>query len=120
MNNPQSLSQNRWLALNTAVLGTVTLALTTMPNAQVDNQVVHWSYGESGNPTEWEELSPEFATCELGHSQSPIDINSFEIEPIYEPINTRIKFDYQFVSLEVVNNGHTIQVNYPKASSVKS
>ena len=59
MNNFQSLSSNHWLALTTAILSTVTLALTTMPDVQAGNQTVHLSYGGFGNPTEWEELSLE-------------------------------------------------------------
>ena len=120
MNNPRSLSKNCYLALKIAFIGIVTLVLATTPNAQgSEDQAVHWSYGGVNNLTQWGELSPEFATCEIGHNQSPIDIQPNKIESLDEPVNASIEFNYQSVPLEVINNGHTVQVNYAKGSSVK-
>ncbi len=69
----------------TAVLGTLAIALATIPNAQAGDTTVHWGYKGAGNPSQWGQLSPEFVTCEAGHSQSPIDIHSVKKEPLSEP-----------------------------------
>ena len=105
--------------LTTVIFGTITLGFATIPNVQANDQTVHWGYQGAGSPSEWGKLSPEFVTCEAGHSQSPIDIHSGKKKLLSEPDNTSIEFNYQSAPLEVVNNGHTIQVNYPKGSSVK-
>ena len=106
--------------LTTAILGTIALSsFSIISHVQAGEQKVHWGYEGSNNPTEWGKLSPEFVTCEAGHSQSPIDIHSFKEKTLSETINADIEFDYQSAPLEVVNNGHTIQVNYPQGSSVK-
>ncbi len=73
----------------------------------------HWSYGGVDNPTQWGKLSNDFALCEVGRDQSPINIkNAVEDRP------AKIDFDYQPSPLVVVNNGHTIQVNYAQGSTV--
>ncbi len=93
---------------------------TTVINNVEANQekTPHWGYGGAENPTEWGKLSPEFAACENGKNQSPIDIHSVEISPVHQAASARIKFYYQPTPLEVVNNGHTVQVNYAEGSSV--
>jgi carbonic anhydrase len=82
----------------------------------------HWSYGEEHGPAEWGELCPEFATCATGRSQSPIDISGAPnatlpaIATSYAPAQLRIvHHEHQ---ADVVNNGHTVQVNYPKGSTL--
>lgn len=73
----------------------------------------YWSYGGTENPTQWGKISNDFALCELGRDQSPINIkNAIEDSP------AKIDFDYKPSPLVVVNNGHTIQVNYAQGSSV--
>ena len=37
-----------------------------------------WDYGKDHGPSHWGELKPEFATCQSGHHQSPIDIDKTE------------------------------------------
>ena len=73
-----------------------------------------WEYGGAANPTHWGELSSEFESCKLGRDQSPINIGSDrEGEP------AKIEFNYQPTTGEVVDTGHTIQVNYEPGSTVK-
>jgi carbonic anhydrase len=71
----------------------------------------HWSYGGHSGPAEWAAVNPEYATCKLGKHQSPIDIHG--AKPADLPA---IAFHYQPVPLAVVDNGHTIQVNYAPGS----
>ena len=73
----------------------------------------HWSYGGAENPTQWGKLSNDFALCELGKDQSPINIKN-----AVEDRASKIKFDYKPSPLSIVNNGHTIQVNYAEGSTV--
>jgi len=58
-------------------------------------------------------LKSEYAACRLGHRQSPIDIrdaHDADLPPIH--------FDYKPTALKVIDNGHTIQVNYDRNSSI--
>lgn len=106
--------------LTFTILGTIVLSsFNIIPKVQAGESEVHWDYKGSENPREWGKLNPEFVTCEVGHRQSPIDINSFKEKIFSKTLDANIEFDYQSAPLEVVNNGHTIQVNYPQGSSVK-
>lgn len=72
-----------------------------------------WGYEGTANPTRWGKLTRDFATCELGVDQSPIDITgAVKGQPV------QIAFNYQPSPLNVVNNGHSIQVKYAPGSTV--
>jgi carbonic anhydrase len=66
----------------------------------------HWTYeGETG-PLKWGKLNPAWAKCDSGNRQSPIDIRDgikVDLEPVV--------FEYAASAFNVVNNGHTVQVN---------
>ncbi len=72
-----------------------------------------WSYSGDTNPTHWSELSPDFAACELGREQSPIDITD-AVQGNPAPI----VFNYSPTPLVIFNTGRTIQVNYAPGSTV--
>ena len=73
----------------------------------------HWGYSGEGAPQNWGKLEPEFAMCASGKSQSPIDLGkSTKGEP------TPVKLDYKKGTTEILNNGHTVQVNYQPGSSL--
>ena len=74
----------------------------------------HWAYGGHGGPAEWGKLDKEFATCKLGKNQSPIDIRGAKAADL-----PAIRFDYKPSPLRVIDNGHTIQVNYAPGSSIE-
>jgi carbonic anhydrase len=72
----------------------------------------HWSYSGADDPEHWGDLSPDFAACKTGQRQSPINIvgaQPAELAPIH--------FDYKLSPLKIINNGHTIQINYEPGSS---
>jgi len=73
----------------------------------------HWSYEGSQGPKNWDKLDPAYATCAAGHAQSPIDIQ--HAKPAELP---PLGFDYRSVPLNIINNGHTIQVNYGPGSTL--
>lgn len=71
----------------------------------------HWTYSGHAGPAEWGALSPDFATCGLGKDQSPIDIRGAKTANL-----PSIEFNYHPAPLAVIDNGHTIQVNYAPGS----
>jgi len=72
-----------------------------------------WDYGVEKGPSHWGDLRPEFAPCKDGHRQSPIDIRNPEKSDL-PPIH----FDYKPSPLHIVDNGHTIMVNYTPGSAI--
>ncbi len=76
---------------------------------------IHWGYAEDIGPARWGDLSPAFKECKQGLEQSPIDLTGdAEARPYV------LEFRYLSSSLEIVNNGHTIQVNYVPGSMLIS
>lgn len=73
---------------------------------------VHWEYSGEAGPDNWAKLSPEFSAC-AGKNQSPINLTGF-IEAELDPIT----FNYKAGSSEILNNGHTVQVNAVPGSSI--
>ncbi len=82
-------------------------------NAAYAETSAHWSYEGENGPPNWAKLSPEFSACE-GKNQSPINLTG-QIEADLKAIH----FDYHSGGNEILNNGHTIQVNYNPGSSIK-
>lgn len=77
----------------------------------------HWDYEEGGDmgPELWGDLSPAYALCKSGQAQSPIDISKTKRD---KDLPT-IKVEYNAVSYEAIDNGHTIQVNIPPGQFIK-
>jgi carbonic anhydrase len=71
---------------------------------------VHWSYEGDTGPANWASLSDEFAACAEGVEQSPVAIETTELEPedIPDP-----QLNWPVADVELVNNGHTVQANLP-------
>ncbi len=70
------------------------------------NHEKHWAYDGETGPTNW---SKEFADC-AGTAQSPIDIT----EAVKDGTLADIDLTYNpYTELFAVNNGHSVQVNYP-------
>jgi carbonic anhydrase len=75
----------------------------------------HWSYNGATGPSQWSKLEADFGTCASGKSQSPIDIRH---EAVHDARLPAIQFAYQAAPLKIVDNGHTIQVDYPPGSFI--
>lgn len=73
----------------------------------------HWGYTGDGAPENWAKLSGDNFAC-TGKNQSPINLSGF-IESELAPL----EFDYSAGGNEIINNGHTVQVNYQQGSSIK-
>ena len=71
-----------------------------------------WGYTGDKGPDNWIELSPEYSAC-AGSNQSPINITDL-VEAELEPV----EFKYNAGSSEILNNGHTVQINTLPGSSI--
>jgi carbonic anhydrase len=70
-----------------------------------------WDYGDSRGPSHWGELEAGFVACKDGHQQSPIDIGNPQSADL-----PAIQFAYKQSPLHIIDNGHTIMVNYGPGS----
>ena len=91
----------------------LTLLATELAAAQ-EHESGHWGYDGAEDPSHWGDLSPEFATCKTGHHQSPIDIRNPQKADL-----PPIRFDYKTSPLHIIDNGHTILINYAPGSSIR-
>lgn len=92
-----------------SVLVGLTLLASCTAHAGSDTQ---WTYSGEQGPDNWAELSPDYSPCG-GKNQSPINLTGF-IEADLKPI----AFSYQQGGNEIMNNGHTVQVNLAEGSSI--
>ena len=68
-----------------------------------------WSYDGTLGPDHWGSLDPDYAACNAGHEQSPIDIASATKGDL-----PAIRFAYKSGPIHIINNGYTaVRVNYP-------
>ncbi len=83
----------------------------------------HWGYGPDNGPASWADLNPNYALCRDGREQSPIDISDPSpavlpgLAANYQAATMRI-IRHEHV-VDVVDNGHTIQVNYDEGSTLE-
>lgn len=73
----------------------------------------HWGYTGHEGPEFWGDLSHDYATCKSGRNQAPINIAN-----VTEAELSPIVFNYNAVPMNIVNNGHTVQVNYAAGSTI--
>ncbi len=73
----------------------------------------HWSYTGPTGPARWGKLDKEFATCATGTVQSPIDIHDASVR---KGDLAPLLFNYKPSPLSIVDDGHTIVVNYAPGS----
>ncbi len=67
-----------------------------------------WDYKGPRGAEHWSELDPEYALCNSGKEQSPIDIRNTEKSEL-----PPLLFEYKSGPLKyLIDNGHTIRVNY--------
>jgi len=69
----------------------------------------HWSYGGSTGPKHWGDLSPDYALAKTGQHQSPVNIVTTKV---VQADQAALVVSYQDTSLEILNNGHTLEDEY--------
>lgn len=80
---------------------------TTNPLAlQAAEGAAGWAYEGELGPEHWGDLSPDYVQCKVGVNQSPIDI----VAPLKADLPP-LELDYPGQSIDLVNNGHTAQIN---------
>ncbi len=95
----------------------VQTVLTIFPMAldAGETERIPWGYEGDGGPLHWGELGPEFALCEKGMAQSPIDLLYTHKIQLSD-----IQFSYKEAPFHVINNGHTLEEVEPLSELVKS
>ena len=96
-----------------ALIGTI--AAGAFATAWAEEGAHHWTYKGTTGPTHWAKLEDDFATCQLGKHQSPIDIRKSAVR---KADLAPIEFNYKPSALKIIDNGHTIQVNYAPGSGI--
>ena len=89
----------------------LSIALVAVPTGTALAQ--HWGYEGEAGLQNWGKLDGKLATCSSGKTQSPIDLKTF-IEADLKPL----KLDYKAGITDIVNNGHTVQVNSAPGSAL--
>lgn len=74
---------------------------------------IHWGYSGPEGPEHWGELAPKFSVCSSGKNQSPINVTG-AIKAELPPLN----FRYHSNATEILNNGHTVQINYAPGGTI--
>jgi carbonic anhydrase len=78
------------------------------------DQAPHWSYDGATGPGRWASLANEYSACSMGHEQSPVDLAKAELEGSVD-----LAFHYASGGASIVDNGHTIQVDVAKGSTLE-
>ncbi|QBQ54447.1 carbonic anhydrase [Nitrosococcus wardiae] len=95
-----------------AVLAGGLLATST---AYAAGHTPFWDYVGNAGPTHWAELNPEYAPCQSGKNQSPINITGTTAAETQLP---PLRFHYTNEPNEIINDGHTIQITFPPGNTM--
>lgn len=98
----------------TAIASSFALAALLASGFAAAAGAVQWSYSGSQGPEYWGKLAPEFSICSTGKNQSPINLTG-----MVEGELPMLKVDYKVAGHEVINNGHTIQINYASGNYMR-
>ena len=103
-----------FLALTAFVVSAGLLAACGEKPAHVDHAgPAHWGYEGPEGPDKWGTLEGDWAACATGRKQSPIDIAGPTEGDVPD-----VGIDYKPTRVNILNNGHTIQVNCDEGSSI--
>ncbi len=89
------------------------VATTLFAGSDEHNKSEHWSYEGECGPEHWGDLIHKNCKCKLGDMQSPIGISITQKAKL-----DSINFHYYATPLKIINNGHTMQINYGCGSSI--
>ncbi|GIT97634.1 carbonic anhydrase [Sulfurovum sp. TSL1] len=95
-----------------ALLASTIMLLANDTVAQTEN--LHWGYTGHNTPDKWGSLSEKYRECGVGLNQSPINI-THSLHANLPPLAP----SYQSDSKDVIDNGHTIQINMAHGSTIK-
>jgi carbonic anhydrase len=90
-----------------------TLAFSAYAGGDKHTETPHWTYSGEQGPDHWADLNPSFSTCRSGHEQSPVNL------AWRKPSKGRsLRFYYNETPAKIIDNGHTVQVNFSPGSKV--
>ncbi len=101
--------------ISSTTLGVISVIAFNSVALGMNAEGVHWGYEGHEGPSNWAELSEDYALCSAGKTQSPIDI-SWGHSNSGSPLIT----NYDSTQSEILNNGHTIQVNLGEGNTFKT
>lgn len=118
---PRTMTQPsaRTSLLTASLAGLLSLACTAPHAAKHSEACVphpHWAYEGEAGPEHWGTLDPAFFAAKEGVAQSPIDLQTARA---FEARLPALQFTSAPVPLEVLNNGHTVQVNCAPGNSLR-
>ena len=76
-------------------------------------QAAEWGYEKHNGPDTWGNIEG-FEACEIGMKQSPIDI----LEKGTQSVKNELKIHYLGELQEILNNGHTLQINTKNENTI--
>ena len=100
------------MKLNKLIIASLSLSATLFAGAHG----TEWGYEGHNSAENWGDLTPEYGKCKTGKNQSPINIITTEVK--HSDHQSAINFNYVTPAVEIVNNGHTVQLNIEKGSSI--
>ncbi|MBL8863732.1 MAG: carbonic anhydrase family protein [Planctomycetes bacterium] len=92
-----------------ALQTTLLVLLAACQSTRSSTHAAGWSYAGDTGPAHWAELAPEYALARTGKRQSPIDILPSRAAAQDGPA---FSVAYGPTTLEILNNGHTIEDDY--------
>ena len=96
-----------------AIVAGAALADTPHPR----EHATHWGYGTDNGPAHWATMNPEFATCGIGTAQTPVDLDPASAAT--GGVAPKLSIGSGRKKLQVLDNGHTIQVSDPSGSALQ-
>ena len=99
-----SRASSAWCAMPMLVAVSVSVVTAATP---------HWEYSGERGPAHWGQLRRDYAVCDQGRRQSPIDIVETHKQKLPE-----IQFQYRSAPLRLVNDGHTVRVRVSNGSHI--
>ncbi len=99
------------LRLLTLLLFISGLSFFLSPQSAASSPEIYWTYQDRSGPDHWAELDSSFAACTTGQAQSPINLVGTPGLDLPD-----LAFHYESVPLNLLNNGHTIQLPYAPGS----
>ncbi len=91
----------------------VCCAAAILPLAAPAADSPHWQYSGEYGPAQWGRMRPDYALCERGQRQSPIDIVAAQ-----RKTQPELQFQYRPAPLRIVNDGHTVRVRFGNGSQL--
>ena len=89
------------------------IVVAFMISIALAEQGAHWGYAGPEGPEHWGQLDPKYSICSEGKNQSPVNLTGM-VESELPPLTV----NYKSGGSEILNNGHTVQVNYKPGSNI--